>query len=597
MNNRILILLAVLTFWGCRKDINNTTTNNDPYQLEYKAVTTSIIATVVDDNGIPLSGAVVSVGDEVKLSSEEGVVYFANITANEKGTMVKVEKDGFFITIKMLSPKEGTTSYSHIQLLKKKLIGTISSSEGGDLDISDGAKVSLSANSFKKIDGNAYDGQVMVYGTYLNAADSSYTLASRMPGDLRAVDLNREFKQLATFGMMAIELETPSGDILQLDEEKPATIHFPLDPLLASGTPSEIPLWYFNEDIGYWVEDGIASLENGVFSGEVTHFTFWNLDLDWDFVKVRGFLKTVDGFAVPDMTITLQLLSDPAQTAFAYTSGDGSFEGNVPKGEAMLLKVYDGCDNYLMYQLVGPFVDDENDLDDVVLPNNPNTDFVSLKGTVIGCNDLPVPYAYVLIAFDNGESTGITADATGSFNSVVNVCSYNEIYITGIDVVENHVSPTLDFDLNIHESLDINLRACDLALDEYLYIHYNSEDNIYLITDPIAHYDVEQNILDLGGQQAFVGTSDLVFVSMHIDELIEGEHPTIFSTFQIDQEGYFEICSDQAGAPCGTLKVNLQNMTNENEEVRVGDIIEGTFDGVLASGSHLWGNFRILVTN
>jgi WD40 repeat protein len=39
-----------------------------------------------------------------------------------------------------------------------------------------------------------------------------------------------------------------------------------------------MPLWYFDETLGMWKEEGTATLKNGVYTGTVTHFTDHNLD-------------------------------------------------------------------------------------------------------------------------------------------------------------------------------------------------------------------------------------------------------------------------------------------------------------------------------
>ena len=65
-----------------------------------------------------------------------------------------------------------------------------------------------------------------------------------------------------------------------------------------------MPLWYFDEDGGYWIEDGVATLQGNTYVGEVTHFTFWNYD-----------------FPYPSATLCITL-QDESGNPLAYTPLD-----------------------------------------------------------------------------------------------------------------------------------------------------------------------------------------------------------------------------------------------------------------------------------
>ncbi|WP_028863478.1 carboxypeptidase-like regulatory domain-containing protein [Psychromonas aquimarina] len=85
-------------------------------------------------------------------------------------------------------------------------------------------------------------------------------------------------------GAVSVDLFDDSGAVVNLDKGKRAKIMIPLaSHLNAHNAPPIIPLWYFDEQRGYWIEEGLAYLsrdETGsyAYNGHVAHFTTWNAD-------------------------------------------------------------------------------------------------------------------------------------------------------------------------------------------------------------------------------------------------------------------------------------------------------------------------------
>ncbi|WP_019616818.1 carboxypeptidase-like regulatory domain-containing protein [Psychromonas ossibalaenae] len=85
-------------------------------------------------------------------------------------------------------------------------------------------------------------------------------------------------------GAVSVDLFDNSGAAVNLGKGKRAKIMIPLASHLdARNAPQIIPLWYFDEQRGYWIEEGFAYLgrdETGSYSynGHVSHFTTWNAD-------------------------------------------------------------------------------------------------------------------------------------------------------------------------------------------------------------------------------------------------------------------------------------------------------------------------------
>lgn len=63
---------------------------------------------------------------------------------------------------------------------------------------------------------------------------------------------------------------------------------FPIPETMRDNPPPTIPLWYFDDESGLWVEEGIATLQGDVYVGEVGHFSWHNLDVPAERVSISG---------------------------------------------------------------------------------------------------------------------------------------------------------------------------------------------------------------------------------------------------------------------------------------------------------------------
>ncbi len=85
-------------------------------------------------------------------------------------------------------------------------------------------------------------------------------------------------------GAVSVDLFDDSGAVVNLGKGKRAKIMIPLASHLdAKNAPQIIPLWYFDQQRGYWIEEGVAYLSRDkagsyAYNGHVAHFTTWNAD-------------------------------------------------------------------------------------------------------------------------------------------------------------------------------------------------------------------------------------------------------------------------------------------------------------------------------
>ena len=170
---------------------------------------------------------------------------------------------------------------------------------------------------------------------YLSPDDENF--AAMMPGgDLAAVRTDGSEVQLISYGMTLVNLQSNYGNKLQLADGKPATLNFPVPEKFKNDTPSEIPLWSFNESTGLWEEEGKATYDASTqtYVGTVTHFSWVNLDYPESRSTLKVVVKDEAGNVVPNVCVDI----DGQRNYFTNVKGEA--ELYVPINTAFYVKVH-----------------------------------------------------------------------------------------------------------------------------------------------------------------------------------------------------------------------------------------------------------------
>ena len=95
-------------------------------------------------------------------------------------------------------------------------------------------------------------------------------------------------------------------------------------------------MWYFDEESGWWKEEGEATLVGNEYVAQLPHFSYWNCDAPFETVKWGATFVYEDGSTASQVEVCLTILSLQT-TACAYTDQDGFICGMVAAGEVMLM--------------------------------------------------------------------------------------------------------------------------------------------------------------------------------------------------------------------------------------------------------------------
>jgi hypothetical protein len=378
-----ILFFVALSLMHCSKD--------DEIKVETDIITitdnddVSFLVQVVDADGNPLAGATLTnnLNGNTKIADELGLIQLDNLSIPANGLPVSIELDGWMKMVKVLRGASNSTTSLKLEMYKFDTETTIETGSTGN--ISQNGQLSLPATLLLP-DNSVYTGPVRVMSHYYNPEDDDFLADA--PGDMSAVDMDNQLYTLVSYGMYNIELFDEAGNELSIPDGEKATIQFPI-PGNYDVIPDQMPLWSMNEMTARWEEEGIAIRNGNYFEAQVSHFSWWNLDIQFDPVTVCMTLVDNSGQPIPNYTY---LISSPDQQIAYYmgtSDANGNLCANVPIGEAVAINIVVGEELSSPHEL-GTF-NENTELGEVAL----NLNFFHVFGTAVDCNGVPGSEGYV----------------------------------------------------------------------------------------------------------------------------------------------------------------------------------------------------------
>ncbi|MBK9013347.1 MAG: carboxypeptidase regulatory-like domain-containing protein [Saprospiraceae bacterium] len=496
----ILLLIIAVAFTACRKDIDKLTVEETPYvpeilkqwQQKIVPVNGSLTGFVADESGAPIGGAAITVGNLTTTTDDYGHFFFTNVPLNARGTLVRVQKPGYFPGSRRFFAIEDAENRVKIELLTKTFSHSFDSQIGGTVDVDGGSTITFAPNSIQNADGTPFTGTVKVASKWLDPTDPRNL--DQMPGNLQGVNLLSEEVVMATYGMIVAELETETGEPLNIGKGKTATIKTPVPASLLASAPAEIPLWSYNETYGMWAEEGISKLENGFYVAEVSHFSYWNHDFQDPLIEFTVTFTDENGAPLENYKVVIR---QPGTSlyGYGYTCELGIINGLIPQDYDLLLELYGPCTE-LMYSLpIGPFSGDV-DLGTIVVTAS-TLNATTLTGQLVDCNGDLVQHGLVVFKFD-GQTVYEYTNGT-PFEVLFSTCAAsNGIEVVGIDLDALLQSDPITSGVNGTFDLG-DISVCDVQLQNYIRV---------TVDGVTAVYSVAQAFIDSSGVNTYLFFND-----------------------------------------------------------------------------------------
>ena len=325
--SEFIFKLKTVEHYACKPTSNNQQKcrNNTTYDLvsifvepsDDTVTGFSISGTITDFNNVSIPNATVSIGDKTVTTDANGLYRVDAITAAER-ISVNVSHPDYLANSRIVTV-DSSDVLLDMKLGSPKASHTFLASTGAVVS-HDGAMVELPAEGYVDSNGAAYSGDVTVKMSYYPITTRSGRAA--FPGTFEGKDGNDTFA-IQSFGFMNVELSGSQGEALNLAPGATATLTFPIDYTLSA--PSTIPLWYYDTDEGYWIQEGEA-VKNGYtnYTGTVSHFTAWNLDAKGPVAKLKGCVQDSNGTRIPNAQV--QFSATNWDSRIVPTDANGSIE-------------------------------------------------------------------------------------------------------------------------------------------------------------------------------------------------------------------------------------------------------------------------------
>lgn len=457
----LFALLLVCGFTSCLKEeVDNT----EEVPIEQSVLMSiDVYGKVVDSKNNPLKGVDVLIDGFSTETNEFGIYTFENVKVQGPRVKINFEHAEYFSMYKVVMAEEGLSYKVKATLQSQEASAFVKSDEGGTVALPNQGHVTFAKNSFKRLNGEEYKGDV--YVKIQNVNPTSPNIEGEFPSDYSIISANNESKVFTPFACIGVELFTPNNERLQIT--KPATVHMIIDDKLVEDAPEKTVLGSYDPTKGYWVEEGEAKKVDNYYVAEVSHFSYWCSLVMNNPANLRGYI--FEPTSDPEIANFIEnvlvkvSLTNGAASGFTRTRNNGGFDIRVPKDEELLVEVFANsfdteCGDPI-YSVVLPATTTDYDLGNILVEES---DLITVQGNVVNCSDNPLDAGYILMRNQEDDIFVTKIRYDGSFgvsmyacNTEVSLIAYNQDFTKKSEV---YVIPNLSTDVMIEE-----LMACQVV--------------------------------------------------------------------------------------------------------------------------------------
>jgi hypothetical protein len=566
----ILVLLFPFLFNNCSSD-SGIDGNSNATPLNFGSeVSKNFTGQILDENNNPVSNVAITVANKSATTDVNGVFIINNATVRDKFAFVTAKKAGYLDGSRSLVPTNGMNNVK-ITLLSGTIVGTVNSGATGSISLANGAKVTFDGN-FKTENGQAYSGVVSVIMKHLDPTDA--TTFDKMPGMLLAQNASGEERVLESYGMMNIELRGAASQKLQLSTT--AQIEMPIATSQLSASPTTIPLWHFDETLGYWKEEGAATKQGTKYVGTVSHFSWWNCDAQFPTVRLSVTVVNSNGTPLANVRVGIRRATN-SYTVNGTTNTQGQVSGLVPANESLTMVVFDSCGNIVSTTNIGPFAV-ATTLPNLVIPNS-TIQSTLVQGNLLKCDGTNATNGYVLMRYGNQNQIATVTNGTFSFTMLVCSATNTGFSLQGFDYDNLQTTNSINFTFTSPTTNVGNITACN-SISEFISYRIDSNPVRYIIANIMA-----------SGRGTSSGTNSSG-VSISAYSLLTPNTTETFYLFgnTVIPGIYTTSMFSLSSADIGSINVQTVNTVSFNLSSvgAVGQYIDITFNGTYtnSTGSH-----------
>ena len=383
-----VIAMTAFILFSCQNSIGpggNTPLNNNGQKG-------NIAGKVVTANNYAVSGVEVSAGSVAAYTNSKGEYYLPNVPGGDR-VLVNYRSDGYTSTQKITVVKPNKTSYVDAAVMPIGAQQNLNAAAGGTIQFNN-AKVNFPANALVDSKGAPFTKTAQVKATYFDPTSAQFI--GCFPGEFTGTRSDNSETIIESFGFMSVEIYNGT-EKLQLASNQQSTITFPIPSSILSKAPQTIPLWYYDELKGKWIEEGSALKTGSTYVGTVKHFSNWNCDMP----NITSFIEgnVVDKNGTPISFAAVHTTGvDYTGASNGFTDDNGYFKLGVKSSSTAKVWANYHIITSTPQNIATLPTGQIKNIGNIVIPLD-SLDFCIIVGRIIDNGNLPVPnitvYQYV----------------------------------------------------------------------------------------------------------------------------------------------------------------------------------------------------------
>lgn len=301
-------------------------------------VTASFYGLVLDEAGVPVPKAQVSIGTQYAQTDSNGVFLFKNISTPSHNTTVRVAKEDYVTGFRSMMVNAGAMHEVRFRLLSKSGMQSFVSSAGGTLNFGTNLSLQFPAKAYVYESNRIpYEGPVYAYARTIDVNTDAGKLS--MAGDLRGLRTNNAEQATYSFGQFHIAIYDEAGNPLALENKTEVLAFSTVKTGQMATATSTATFSQFDEVMGIWREKTIGMLQGNRYVGAITGMGYHQMHLNDDAVKVEATLLDANNRPLPGYVIKW-VNTARKDNRVALTNSKGVVSTLVPTNTALEMQVY-----------------------------------------------------------------------------------------------------------------------------------------------------------------------------------------------------------------------------------------------------------------
>lgn len=467
MRFTLFSLLLCLALSGCYQDFEDLTTSTSEREpnISFGSLTASAKGRVIAEDGTPVAGARISNFNRSVTTDANGNYDFSDFLIDVNGgTQFYITSMGYYAEWRKFYPEGGSLHLIDIVMNSRQPQGTINGATGGTFSLPNGVSLTLQPGSVRAPGGGTYTDEVNVTLHYDDP--SSFSAIAQSAANVPAW-YNGEEVELATFGMVEVEITDGQGTRLWFNRDQPAVLDIPIPPSLQSAATDSfntVLFWELQEL--QWNFLSRPTIRNGSIRANIFGSGLYNCDVPYERATICGQLVTPNGVPLISQPFALSI-ADGAFVFSFYSDDRGRFCARVARDQVLQIQVPDPCnpDEILLSLDLGPFPEGTTEIGDIVL----DLPLTHQPVAVTNCeDDSPFTDADGLL-WISGFGSGLPYPLNADGLALLPLPDCGTIFNYQVQAVSNDLRRTSALSsINVEDLSTLNLTVCgDLEADEF----------------------------------------------------------------------------------------------------------------------------------